>query len=251
MKEKVCSTCNQKKTLSEFYFRKCRSSYESPCKECARKATRRWSKENKERRRQNRKEYYEKNKEVLLEKDKERYQENKVARYKKHREYAIKNKEAISKYQKQWWKENAERKKQTDKAWRENNREKRREYQRKYNRKRRASPKGKLDCAMSLAIRKALNGAKNGQAWKNMVEYTITELMDHLQAQFRDGMTWDNYGKGGWEVDHIKPLSSFDYISYKQDQFKECWSLGNLQPLWWWENNEKSNKLNWTQATTV
>ena len=56
-------------------------------------------------------------------------------------------------------------------------------------------------------------------------------------------MSWDNYGRNGWEIDHIKPISSFNFNSYKDKEFKECWSLENLQPLWAEENIRKSNKI--------
>ena len=55
-------------------------------------------------------------------------------------------------------------------------------------------------------------------------------------------MTWDNWGKV-WEIDHIKPLSSYKYESIEEDSFKECWSLDNLRPLDKLENIRKYNKV--------
>ena len=57
------------------------------------------------------------------------------------------------------------------------------------------------------------------------------------------GMNWNNYGKNGWEIDHIKPISSFNFKSYEDKSFRKCWELVNLQPLWASENRFKSNKI--------
>jgi hypothetical protein len=41
-------------------------------------------------------------------------------------------------------------------------------------------------------------------------------------------MTWENHGMV-WEIDHIKPCSSFDLTDLKQQQ--ECFHFLNQQPL--------------------
>jgi len=64
-----------------------------------------------------------------------------------------------------------------------------------------------------------------------------------LEKQFDERMSWDNYGE--WHVDHIKPISSFNIQEIGDNEFIECWSLNNLQPLWGDENIRKSNKLDY------
>jgi len=59
-------------------------------------------------------------------------------------------------------------------------------------------------------------------------------------------MTWENYGKPadgseGWDVDHIKPLASFDLLD--EGQFKQASHVSNLQPLWHLDNSAKKDKL--------
>jgi len=61
---------------------------------------------------------------------------------------------------------------------------------------------------------------------------SIEELKQHLESQFQEGMTWDNYGQ--WHIDHIKPLASFDLIN--RDQLLEACHYTNLQPLWALDN---------------
>jgi len=70
--------------------------------------------------------------------------------------------------------------------------------------------------------------------------YSVDELIKHLESNFKPGMTWANYGE--WQIDHVKPESWFDYQSTDDDDFKKCWSLENLQPMWAWQNLDKSNK---------
>lgn len=43
-------------------------------------------------------------------------------------------------------------------------------------------------------------------------------------------MNWDNYGSY-WEIDHIIPVNTFDFIKHTDSDFKICWSLANLRPL--------------------
>ena len=64
--------------------------------------------------------------------------------------------------------------------------------------------------------------------------------MQHMEAQFKPGMSWDNYGE--WHIDHIKPKAKFEFSSAHDEGFKACWSLSNLQPTWASDNSRKSDK---------
>jgi hypothetical protein len=35
---------------------------------------------------------------------------------------------------------------------------------------------------------------------------TFDEFVVHMEAQFTEGMTWDNWGIDGWHLDHRLPL---------------------------------------------
>ena len=78
----------------------------------------------------------------------------------------------------------------------------------------------------------------------NYLGCSIKKLKNHLEKQFREGMSWENYGK--WEIDHIKPLSIFDLT--KLENQKKCFHYTNLQPLWKSENRSKGAKLNWVKT---
>ena len=56
-------------------------------------------------------------------------------------------------------------------------------------------------------------------------------------------MSWNNQGKHGWVLDHIIPRKFFQYTSTEDVEFKYCWSLNNLQPLWEKDNREKSDRI--------
>ena len=125
-------------------------------------------------------------------------------------------------------------------SWRKDNKEHINEYSRIYERTRRANdPKYRLCARTRTAVYTCLkerNVAKYRSTFQ-LLGYSIEELMDHLEKLFLDGMTWENYGE--WHVDHKKPMTSFKFDSVDDPEFKECWKLDNLQPLWGADNLSK------------
>jgi hypothetical protein len=110
--------------------------------------------------------------------------------------------------------------------------------------KKKKDPTFKLRCNFSTLIYQCLrnqNTSKTGKTWNKIVGYTLEELISYLESKFKPGMTWNNYGR--WHVDHILPVSSFAFTSVNDEEFKKCWALENLQPLWAEENIKKSNKI--------
>ena len=101
--------------------------------------------------------------------------------------------------------------------------------------------KYRLNRKIQNAIYSSLIRRKGGWSWEKLVGYTVVDLMKHLEGQFKDGMTWDNYGQ--WHIDHKIPISVFNYSNPHHDDFKKCWALKNLQPLWALQNIRKGNKL--------
>jgi hypothetical protein len=96
---------------------------------------------------------------------------------------------------------------------------------------------------MANSLKKYSKGklSKNNNSIFELIDYDIETLAIHLEQKFLSGMTWNNYGQ--WHIDHKKPISSFNIISLECDDFKKCWSLDNLQPLWAEDNLKKSNKI--------
>lgn len=70
---------------------------------------------------------------------------------------------------------------------------------------------------------------------------TAGHLRTHLESQFAEGMSWDNYGVFGWHVDHIIPCAAFDLS--REDHQMVCFNYRNLRPLWHHENNEKGDTV--------
>lgn len=65
---------------------------------------------------------------------------------------------------------------------------------------------------------------------------SIAQFAFHLESRWLPGMTWENYGSG-WVMDHIKPRSSFNMLSWCQRL--ECFNYLNTRPLWKQDNQIK------------
>jgi len=103
-------------------------------------------------------------------------------------------------------------------------------------------PKYAVSARMRSNLRMYLKktGIKKTNKTFTLLGYTKHQLMEHLESQFTDGMSWDNMSE--WHIDHIRPVSSFNYTTTECEDFKKCWALSNLQPLWAVDNLRKSDK---------
>lgn len=134
----------------------------------------------------------------------------------------------------------SEKGKEYNKKWMQEHSTLIKERERKRSAKRRSTPKGKITSAIGNAIRHSLKENKGGNHWESIVGYTITDLIFHLEKYFTEGMTWNNYGD--WHIDHKTPIAHFNFNTFNDTDFKKCWSLDNLQPLWARDNILKGTK---------
>lgn len=105
------------------------------------------------------------------------------------------------------------------------------------------NPQDRLHHNISRAIRSSIKD-KRQRSWEELVGYSLADLMTHIERQFTRGMTWANHGKGDgkWHVDHILPMKMFSFESADDPDFKTCWALTNLRPMWGKDNISKHAK---------
>jgi len=225
MRIKKCSKCKKRKSVRKFIKnRSHKDGFQNYCKECQKQLAKRYYEDNAEHIKQQTKRYYRDNTESLKQYSKQYSKDN--AKWKKQ-------------YMKKYCKDNAEQARQREKQWRKDNPEK----SRKIRRRRLLNPRNRLSDNISSVIGVSLKGNKNGKHWESIVNFTLEELRLHLESLFRVGMTWNNHSKRGWHIDHIVPISLWKFKSYEDEEFKECWALENLQPLWAEENQLKGNRI--------
>jgi len=95
---------------------------------------------------------------------------------------------------------------------------------------------------MRALMRRSLKlGAKS----KRMVDalgYGPDELKVHLERQFTEDMSWNAFLSGRIHIDHIVPIKSFNITSDTCEDFRRCWCLSNLRPIWSSDNLSKGAK---------
>lgn len=231
----ICTKCKIKKPLSAFYKRKgVPSGRHLQCKQC-------------------KKEQISKNYQANIKEKKkyaQEYQQLNQEKIKKYRkQYAIDNKKEVAAKRKKYYLINKNNILERNRRWRIKNSEKIRAYKiktrdrerKRLNKSRQERSELRLNHTISTAIYRSLKGIKKGRKWQSLVGYTARELKRHLENLFIPGMTWKNYGK--WHLDHIIPVSVFNFTNAGHRDFKRCWALKNLQPMWATENMVKGSKL--------
>jgi hypothetical protein len=89
---------------------------------------------------------------------------------------------------------------------------------------------------LSFAFKRAI--VKKNIKTMDLIGTSMSNLIIHLEKQFKPGMTLDNYGE--WHIDHIKPITKFDLKN--ENELRKCFHYKNLQPLWAIENIKKGDK---------
>jgi len=99
----------------------------------------------------------------------------------------------------------------------------------------------KLKTNISNSIRRSIynNGFKKHTKTHKIIGCSFKEFKKHLESQFQEGMTWENYGRNGWHIDHIYPVSK----AKDERHLIELNHYTNLQPLWEKDNLSKGNKI--------
>ena len=162
-------------------------------------------------------EQYKLNRESELERFKEYYQKNKEVR----RTYYQRNKDKVCERTKRYREKNADWYRTYKREWRRRN---------------------KLHQNIRRGLWGCLQGKQKNSKSITYIGCSIEELWQHLEKQFKEGMTRENYGE--WHVDHIVPLYSFDFSGEDaEQQLLIAWNYKNLQPLWRCENLSKGKTL--------
>lgn len=150
-------------------------------------------------------------------------------------------KRKIYEYNKKWRHDNREAYNACLVAWKKANPDRMSTLRAKDRVKRRNNPGYILHTNIGSLLRNFLRGATKKTKFFDIVGYTAEEFRNHIELQFTEGMSWENWGE--WHIDHIKPLSLFyDDSRAVTEIIKDAWSLSNMQPLWAFDNLSKSNK---------
>lgn len=159
----------------------------------------------------------------------------------KSREWAKNNRAKATETARKYRQSNPEQHAEAVKRYNKAHPEKRRKTHRTYIANRKMKDLNfKLACSVRSRLGTALkDNAKSGSAVSDL-GCSIPELKEHIEKQWQEGMSWDNWTLDGWHIDHIKPLASFDLTDLTQ--FKAAVHYTNLQPLWAEANLSKGKK---------
>jgi hypothetical protein len=103
------------------------------------------------------------------------------------------------------------------------------------------NPSYRIRQNLAARVREALKDLWKGGNTVQLLGCSTEQLKSHLESKFSPGMSWENYGRFGWHIDHVVPCSRFDFTEVMEQ--KKCFNYKNLQPLWWRENLMKGAKI--------
>ncbi len=257
MEEQTCSCCQATKQISEFYRDKqSKSGFSYHCKTCVKSRAKEHHVKNKERHNERDRKWHhsnkakansysrayqklhkeelsvrqkawrEANKYTLKERYHDKYVKRREAVLAHCKEYVAKNKDKTNAYQAQYRKQNKPKLRAQIYEWH------------KY--KLRTDPAFRILCNLRRRLTHAIKGKNKSASTVELLGCSVEYLMVHLENQFTDGMTWENYGE--WHIDHKRPCALFDMSDPAQQ--RECFGYKNLQPLWGEDNQSKGARTN-------
>lgn len=155
-------------------------------------------------------------------------------------DYRERNRKRLNERNREYNRRNRTQSLERNRRWRETNPDKVRAITARSNAKIGNDPKNRIAKSLRACISQSINkGTKAARRTEALLGYSFDDLKVHLERQFAKGMSWEDYGRHGWHIDHILPISSFSYETPDDPEFRECWALTNLRPLWGTENISK------------
>jgi hypothetical protein len=86
-----------------------------------------------------------------------------------------------------------------------------------------------------------LAGKRKCSNTRALVGCDMNDFIIYIESKFEPGMSWENYGRYGWHIDHIMPCAIFDLT--KPEHQKRCFHFSNLQPMWESDNCRKQDNI--------
>ena len=169
------------------------------------------------------------------------YERHKEKENRDSRLYKQRNREKINEYKYNYRWDNIERERAKEREYTEKHRKR---INAGMVKRRKESHIRRINHRMSAGVLHSLNFkgiSKNGRHWEDLVGWTKEQLKSHLERLFKDGMSWDNFGE--WHIDHVIPKVFFKFDNTDDVEFRMCWRLENLRPLWKTDNRSKQAKI--------
>ena len=66
--------------------------------------------------------------------------------------------------------------------------------------------------------------------WNKILGFTKEDFLKHMEKEFEEGMTFENYGE--WVISFHIPKRCYNFKSLKDEDFRRFWSLKNITPKW-------------------
>ncbi|MDW0360817.1 hypothetical protein Q8G38_16005 [Halomonas venusta] len=228
---KKCTSCGEIKNFDCFYdSNSSRGGKYCKCAECCREHSRSWYTENRDRSLEIKKVYRKNNTERIKETNLKWHNENKEYLKNLRKESYYSDIESSRKK----GREDARRRRLNDP---DRERKKRRKYHQENKSRKSYRTNRLIRVVLNNFIRRA--GVKKSCSTSEALGYSGEQLSAHLERQFVNGMSWDNYGTE-WHVDHIVSVSEHIKNGETDPAVVNC--LSNLRPAWAAENLRKGDK---------
>ena len=240
--KQICKNCNINKPVEEFSTSKNQiTGYCPTCKNCynelqrARMAAKRQDPSNHEKMKLKEREY---RKRLHTERP-----ESHEIRKQNCRKYREEHKDELKEYKRNWDKENFEYISELNRKWVKDNPERSRQHKRKYEDRMMATHPGfairkRLKCRLKKLLTN-LN-VKKSLSTLELCGCSIDKLKEHIESQFTEGMSWEEFNNSRIHIDHRTPCCSYDLT--KEDEQRKCFHYTNLQPLWAEDNLSKATE---------
>lgn len=234
---KNCTKCKEWKPAEGFHAdKRKKSGIRAVCKDC----TAEYRKKNAERAKAASRKSYLKNREKVLARGRERLANDPDL----NKRYYRNAREKRLEYRRKYYKENRETILVKAKEY-ESRPEVRKAKRPKARARQRHREKNDVQFLIATRLRtrfylSVCNNYRAGSAVRDL-GMAIPEFRAYIESLWLPDMTWDNYGNGGWHLDHIYPLAAADLTD--RAQFLAVANWQNYQPLWEADNISKKDKV--------